>query len=360
MLHVPPQFTVTRIASVPGARELAVSPNGDLYAGTRGGDVYVVRKADAAHPESATVYVHFDDTPAAGVSYANGTLYVGTQHAVWRIENGKPVKIAAVRTGNPPQGSDGDVHTTTSVAADGSTVYASVGSSCNACVETDSTRATVGKIEQGRYVPIARRIRNAIALAINPRSRDLWASDAGQDDLQVPHPYEFIDDVSARKRPVDYGWPFCYEDHRRAPGSHEDCRSVAIPRVVFPAYETPVGAAFYPEHPHGAHAFPAQYRGGIFVTLHGSWHGPAQGLPGFQPPRVVFVPVHGDRPARAVNWKNSSAQWNEFITGYQDGGSDARSGRPTGIAVAPSGDLFVADDQAGAIYRIRFKASANR
>ncbi|MGH8165553.1 MAG: hypothetical protein ACREP1_14600 [Rhodanobacteraceae bacterium] len=28
-------------------------------------------------------------------------------------------------------------------------------------------------------------------------------------------------------------------------------------------------------------------------------------------------------------------------------------GRPTGIAVGPLGDLFVADDQTGAIYRIR-------
>ncbi|MBV9737347.1 MAG: hypothetical protein JO177_04175 [Candidatus Eremiobacteraeota bacterium] len=33
------------------------------------------------------------------------------------------------------------------------------------------------------------------------------------------------------------------------------------------------------------------------------------------------------------------------------GGS--RIGRPTGVAVGPQGDLFVADDQTGNIYRIR-------
>lgn len=356
MLHVPPQFTITQIATVPGARELAISPQGDLYVGTRGEDVYVVRRAEEAHPQSARVYVHVGDAPAAGVAYANGTLYVGTQHAVWRERGGKPEQIAAVRAGSPPAGSDGDVHTTTSVVAGGNALYAGVGSSCNACVETDPTRATVGTIERGRYVPIAKRIRNAIGLAVDPQSRDLWVTNAGQDELPVPHPFEFVDDVSARKQPADYGWPFCYENHRRKPGTHENCSGVAIPQVVFPAYETPIGAVFYPLHPHGARAFPARYDGGLFVTLHGSWHGPAQGLPGFEPPRVVFVPMHGDRPAKPVNWNDPSAQWSDFVSGYQQGGSQERSGRPTGITVGPEGDLFVADDQTGAIYRIRVKA----
>ena len=31
----------------------------------------------------------------------------------------------------------------------------------------------------------------------------------------------------------------------------------------------------------------------------------------------------------------------------------SRIGRPTGVAVGPQGDLFVADDQTGNIYRIR-------
>lgn len=337
MITVPPQFTITQIANVPGARELAFGRNGDLYVGTRGEDVYVVRHAEDAHAENARVYVHFDDTPASGVAFGNGKLYVGTEHAVWEVKNGRPVKLASVRQGDPPPGSDGDVHTTTSVVVDGTTIYASVGSSCNACMEIDPTRASVGKIENGRYVVIAKRIRNAIALAIDPQTHHLWVSNAGQDTLPPGHPYEYFDDVSARHQPVDYGWPDCWELHR--------CPNVAVPKVTFPAYETPVGAVFYPAATKLKYEFPAQYRGGAFVTFHGSWHGPAQGLAGFMPPRVVFVALP------------HAMRWSEFVGGYQHGGTPQREGRPTGITVGPLGDLFVADDETGAIYRIRPKAA---
>ena len=146
---VPSGFTIERIAGVPGARALAFAPDGTLFAGTTGGDVYILPRAGfAAGTAQARVFAHFDDAPAAGVAFANGTLYVGTEHAIWSLayRSGEahpasaPHKLAAVRTGSPPAGSDGDVHTTTSVAAFGDDVYASVGSSCNACVETDSTR----------------------------------------------------------------------------------------------------------------------------------------------------------------------------------------------------------------------------
>jgi|SRR5579884_502188 len=357
MITVPHDFYATRIAAVAGARELAMSPSGDLYVGTRGGDVYVIRRAENTAPGPPAVYVHFDDAPAAGVAFGNGTLYVGTQHAVWAVRNGRAQKLAAVRTGNPPPGSDGDVHATTSIALDGNTIYASVGSSCNACVETDPTRATVGRIDAGRYVPIARRIRNAIALAVDPLTHALWASDAGQDELPAGHPYEFLDDVAAHRLPVDYGWPFCYENRRHKPGTNDSCSHVVVPQAIFPAYETPIGAAFYPSNMRARYAFPQAYAGGAFVTLHGSWHGPAQGLPGYEPPRVVFMPMRDGRPLHAANWNDPTAQWSEFAGGYQQGGTIVRSGRPTGIAVGPLGDLFIADDFSGALYRIRPKAS---
>lgn len=355
MITVPPGFTVSQIATVPSARELAFTRSGDLYVGTSGSTVYIVRRAEDEHPGSARIYVRIDDSPDAGVTYGNDALYVGTQHGIWRVENGKPMKIASVRTGGPPPGSDGDVHTSTSVAFDAGTLYASVGSSCNACIETDRTRATIGKVSNGRYDPIAVHVRNAIALAIDPSTHALWAGNAGQDDLPAGHPYEFFDNVTAHRQPADYGWPFCYENRRRKGGSSQRCAGAVIAQVVFPAYETPIGAVFYPSDVHGRYAFPTRYRGGAFVTLHGSWHGPAQGLAGYEPPRVVFLPMRSGRPQQRVDWSNPSGQWSEFVGGYQNGGTSERSGRPTGIALGPQGDLFVADDQTGAIYRIRPK-----
>jgi glucose/arabinose dehydrogenase len=357
---VPKGFRIERIAGVPGARELAFAPDGNLFVGTRGGDVYIIPHA-GGNSESPRVFAHFDDDPASGVSFDGGYLYVGTEHAVWRVPyrsgelhaNSAPEKLAAVRTGSPPAGSDGDVHTTTSVAVARGHIYASVGSSCNECVETDPTRATVGEVKNGRYVVIAKRIRNAIALAIDPATGSLWASDAGQDELPPGHPYEFLDDVTSHGTSADYGWPFCYEDHKHKPGTNENCDRVALPRVIFPAYETPIGAVFYPQHQRGRFAFPSKYQGGVFVTFHGSWHGPQQGISGFMPPRVVFVPLHGDTPAHAINWNDPSSQWSDFASGYQQGGSPDRAGRPSGITVGPQGALFLGDDQTGSIYRIR-------
>lgn len=353
-LTVPAGFSIAVIANVSGARELAFAPNGDLFVGTEDSGVYIIRAADrtAYAPQR---FVDLPDSPAAGVAfaYANCSLYVGTQFGVYRIgyhrgdgtAQSAPVKIASLRPGGSSD------HTTTSVAVADSTVYASVGSSCNACTETDKTRATVQQMGlNGGASAKAVRIRNAIALAIDPVSHVLWGGGAGQDYLPVRHPYEYIDPITLHSGVVNYGWPQC-EENRHAYSTGADCSHVVIPRVVFSAYETLIGAAFYPLHQGGRYAFPARYRGGLFVTMHGSWHTP-DGCN--VPPRVVFVPMNGDSPKRAVVWNDPRKQWVEFAGGFQPGCSaSSRIGQPTGIAVGPRGSLFVADDRTGNIYRIR-------
>jgi len=350
MPSVPAGFSIQRVATVAGARELALAPNGDLFVGTIGSDVYIVPHADASGAAGMPrIFSHLEDSPAAGVALSGDSLYVGTQFAVWQIPykrgdlraRAAPQKLASVRT----SGVSSD-HVTTSVAVAKGILYASVGSSCNACSpDLDQTRATIGRISGGTYSVIARNIRNAIALTANENTGALWLGNAGQDELPAGHPYEIFDDVFAHSPPVNYGWPSCYENHK---GSN--CNGVAVPRAVLPAYATPIGAVFYPQHPHGRYAFPWRCAGEAFITLHGSWHGPP-----FVAPQVVFVAMHGDSPLTAVSWNDPDKQWSEFAGGYQADGSSRRIGRPTGVAVGPEGDLFVADDDTGAIYRIRPK-----
>lgn len=148
-------------------------------------------------------------------------------------------------------------------------------------------------------------IRNAIAIAVNPQTRTLWAGVAGADDLPLYHPYEIFDAVSLHDDPVDYSWPACYENRKHFEKWSGDCSKTPIPRVVFPAYETPI-----------------------------------EGLTGYVPPRVVFVPMRGDDPDHPVNWNDPTTRWQPFIGGYQIGGTAQRIGRPTGIAVGPDGSLF--------------------
>ena len=346
-LTVPNGFAIEKIASVPGARELAVAPNGDLFVGTSGNAVYVVPDAEK-NPGEPRKFATFDDRPVAGVFLDGETLYAGGQFGVYRIAyrtgdreaRAKPEKIASVRPGG------GSGHSTTTVALAKGVLYASVGSSCNACQESDPTRATVqamtpdGKTMHARAVDI----RNAIALAVEPQTGDVWAGVAGRDDLEHGHPYEIFDAVTAHAGTPDYGWTKCYDD--RKPINGASCANVTLPKVVFPAYDTPIGAAFYPPDQRGAYAFPASYRGGAFVALHGSWHQPPVA------PRVAFVPFKGDQPAKAVDWSNPAAQWTEFGGGCQSSGGE-RGCRPTGVAVGTDGSLFVGDDANGAVYRIR-------
>lgn len=348
-LTVPSGFTVERIASVSSARELAIAPNGDLFIGTLRNAVFIVAHPDTT-PADPHVFVVLPDGPAHGIAFGPGALYVGTQFAVWRIPyksgdqqaSEAPQKIASVRTSGQLRD-----HVTTSVAFWNGVLYASVGSSCDACEpELDKTRATIqamGPDGQDMH-PVAVHVRNAIALAPNPSTGSVWFGGAGQDELPPGHPYEQVDPFTLHSGVPNYGWPGCYED-RRSDG--HDCRSMTVARVSLPAYVTPIGMAFYPQQPAGAHAFPAQYRGGLFIGTHGSWHRP------LRPPRVLFVPMHGDDPATKVDWSDPDRQWRQFVGGFQNA-NGRREARATGIAVGKDGDLYVGDDYGNAVYRVRY------
>lgn len=355
-------FASSTIANVSGARELAGLPNGDLLVGTSGNTLVVVPNAEAAGSAGAPqIFIDLPDAPAQGIALSpdHAWIYAATEYNVYRIpyksgDRSEPSSsaqhIASVRTGPVSPGSDGDVHITSSVAATATTIYVGVGSSCNACVEVDPTRATIQamNIDGSNMHTRATRIRNAIALTINPKTATLWAGGAGQDKIPYDHPYEFMDAVTLESgQPIDYGWPDC-EENRHAYTSGADCSKVAEPIVEFPAYATHIGATFYPAGGSGKYRFPSSYAGALFVTSHGSWHCCPS-----TPPDVAYVPMNGDAPSTPVDWSDPSKQWKAFMWGFGSTSGTGYIGRPTGIAVGSQGSIFVADDANGAIYRIR-------
>lgn len=383
-LTVPGGLIIQTIANVGGARELVGLPNGDLLVGTTGSSVYIVPNAESSGAAGAPkVFATVNEAvpanePSTGINNAEGvafsastcTIFIATEYHVWST----PYKdgdltaenlqaIATVRTGPTANPGDGDYHTSTSVAVSGSTLYASMGSSCNGCTgETDSQRAAIWKMSlSGSGMTLfAAHIRNAIALAVDPASGHVWAGGAGQDDLATYHPYEFMDDATAAAASAggvaNYGWPYCEENHvlyNTGTGAPANCNAQAQPLIEFPAYITHIGAVFYPSNPTGSYALSSQYRGALIVTSHGSWHTPTGSCT--LAPEVDYVPMSGDTPVTAMtNWGANSptAQYSSLVTGFQSG-CTSRIGRATGVTVGSQGSLFIGDDQAGLVYRIR-------
>jgi glucose/arabinose dehydrogenase len=85
--------------------------------------------------------------------------------------------------------------------------------------------------------------------------------------------------------------------------------------------------------------FPAEYRNQIFIAEHGSWNRSKK--IGY---RISLVRV---KDGRAIGYET-------FASGWLQG--ESAWGRPADVLVLPDGSLLVADDQAGAIYRIRYGA----
>lgn len=358
-LTVASGFKMEVVASIDSARELAALPNGDLLVATGGSAMYIIPNAEAdGAPGKSAKFADAQDGAPAGVTYVPTTcaIYWGTNQGVWKAtyKDGDltgdfgSAPIAKVRQGTPTPGSDGDVHQTTSVAFSNGTLYASVGSGCNACTEVDPTRATIQQMnaDGSNMTTKGARIRNAIAITTNPDTGTVWAGGAGQDSLPTGHPYEFFDALTSHDGQADYGWPDCEENHN-AYGSGADCTNTVQPLIEFTAYSTLIGAAFYSKNQGGSHAFPAPYKGGVFISNHGSWHtGSVNGY--FSPPRLAFVAMNGDTPVTPVDWNDPTKQWAPFVDGWSQG-----TARATGVAVGSKGSLFVADDHNGYVYRIR-------
>jgi glucose/arabinose dehydrogenase len=213
-------------------------------------------------------------------------------------------------------------------------LYVSIGSSCNVCVETDPHRASVWVYNPDgsdghRYVY---GLRNAVGMAINPITHEIWVTNNGRDLLGDNTPPETI---YALREGANYGWPSCHAGDIIDPdfGSPGACNGVEQPLVKMQAHSAPLGLAFYT-----AKEFPASYRG-LFVAFHGSWN---RSVPtGY---KVIFLPLDSAG--------HIAGPPQDFATGWLHNGT--MSGRPVGLAVGPDGALYVSDDSAGLVYRISY------
>jgi hypothetical protein len=373
-LSVPHGFTVQLFASgLSGPRLMRTAPNGDVFiAETRRGRIRVLRAADgASEPSQMAIYAEGLSGPFGIAFYPQGPdprwVYVGNLNSVVRFpyRNGDLIARGPAEVVVPRLAGSTGGHTTRDVvfSLDGQRMFISVGSGSNVAETmqvkspseirlwaaahgmgeawgTEERRADILETDPEGHQPaeiFATGIRNAVGLAVNPATGELWAStnerDALGDDL-VP------DYVTHVRKGGFYGWPWYYL------GDHEDPRHanerpglgahVTVPDVLVQSHSAPLQMVFYTAMS-GVAAFPAEYRGEAFVALHGSWN------------RRIRT---GSKVVR-VRFRNGAptGDYEDFLTGFvvDDGHV---WGRPVGVAVAHDGALLVTDDANDTVWRV--------
>ncbi|RZA33597.1 MAG: YbhB/YbcL family Raf kinase inhibitor-like protein [Lysobacteraceae bacterium] len=340
-LEVPQGFSIRPFATgLLNVRAIAVAPDGAVYATRRDqGDVILLRDADGDGRADGPARQVAHRPGAHGLAIHEGKLYLATVREVFvaPIAADGGLGELTMLIGDLP---DGGQHPNRTLAfgPDGM-LYISIGSTCNACNETNPESATLLRVSpDGRSRTIfASGLRNTIGFDWEPATGELWGMDHGIDQLGDDIQPEELNLLRKGKR---YGWPHVFAEgginpQSTPPGgiSKEQWRQMSVPMTLgYTAHAAPMQMLFY----RGAN-FPEQYRGSAFVTMRGSWNRkPASGY------ELVRIPFRNGRPGPAES----------FVTGFLSDGGTTHFARPMGLAMAADGALLMGDDANGVIYRI--------
>jgi len=174
---------------------------------------------------------------------------------------------------------------------------------------------------------------------VDPDTGELWASTNERDGLGD----DLVPDYITRVKAGGFcGWSWYYmgghEDPRHAGERPDLAGKTIVPDVLLQSHSAPLERCFYTATT-GPAAFPAEYRGDVFVAFHGSWNRSSR--TGY---KVVRVRLDHGVP---------TGEYVDFLTGFV---VDNRSvwGRPVGVAVAHDGALLVTEDGNGTLWRVSY------
>jgi glucose/arabinose dehydrogenase len=404
-LSLPPGFCATVFADDLGhARHMAVAADGTVYVNTwsgryyRGGDAppaggFLVALRDADGDGRAETVRRFGPTQAegsaggTGIALYSGGLYAEMNDKIVRypLTAGQLVPTTAsvtVLSGMPLTG-DHPMHPFAIDRTGG--MFVNSGSPSNACqhenrqagspgkapCEELATRAGIWRYDAAktdqRFTPAGRfasGIRNAGGISFDTAGH-MYAVQHGRDQLSQNWPALYraeqgpvlpSEELMAPAQGDDFGWPACYYDGDQgklvlAPEYGGDggkavgvCAGKKPPVAAFPAHWAPNDVMAY-----GGGSFPAAYRSGVFIAFHGSWNRAPAPQDGY---KVVFQPLADGRPSgRYIVFADG------FAGAFKEPGRAAA--RPAGLAMAPDGALYIADDVHGRIWRVTYRGDAN-
>jgi glucose/arabinose dehydrogenase len=347
----PAGFKVELYASgLDNPRWLRTAPNGDIFlAEMEPGRIRVFRgMTNDGKPEESAIFASGLKRPYGIAFYPPGPdpqwVYIGAETELLRF----PYHNGDLKASGPSQhiaDFPGGGHDTRAVefSRDGKRLFVAVGSRSNVDdPETNPDEKGRADIlvcdpENCQLKVYAYGIRNAGGgIAVNPQTGELWCSvnerDALGDNL-VPDYITHIEEGGF------YGWPWWYIGGHQDPrhkGKHPELKDkVIVPDVLLQPHNASLEFTFYESD-----KFPAEYRGDIFASEHGSWNKAVRA--GYE---VIRVPLH--------QTGHATGEYQDFLTGFvlPDGHV---WGRPVGITVAPDGSLLVSDDGSNSIWRVSY------
>lgn len=337
-LELPDGFTVSIFtAKVPNARQMALSPAGVLFVGSRSaGVVYAVVDRDEDYIADDVHVIASDLYMPSGLAFRNGSLYVAEVHRILRFDDVEKklndrLKPVIVYDELPTH----DHHGWKFIAfGPDDRLYVPVGAPCNVCEVQPPFGSILRMRADGTDVEVyARGIRNSVGFDWHPVSAALWFSDNGRDWMGDNLP---PGELNRAARPdLHFGFPYVHGDDIADPeyGDGHEPADYTPPAHNLDAHVAPLGIEFYT-----GEQFPESFRHALFVAEHGSWN--RRRKIGY---RVMVARVGEDGQVLA---------YEPFITGWLNG--EANWGRPVDIEVMPDGTMLISDDQAGAIYRISY------
>lgn len=337
-LRLPPGFRASIYTdAVPDARQIARSPNGVLFVGTRkDGKVYAAVDEDQDGTADRVHVIAEDLFLPSGVAFRDGALYVAEVNRILRFDGIE----AHLEDPSPPvvvyDKLPGEAHHGWKFIAFGpdGKLYVPVGAPCNVCARPEPFGTLLQMNPDGSDVQVyARGIRNSVGFAWHPRTHELWFTDNGRDWLGDDQPACELNRVTEPGQ--HFGFPYVHGGDIPDPdfGSGKDPADYVGPVQKLGPHVAPLGLLFYT-----GRQFPADYRGAVLIAEHGSWNRTEK--IGY---RIMKVVLADD---------GSAASYEPFITGWLTG--DRAWGRPVDLLQLPDGAILISDDQAGAVYRVSY------
>jgi Raf kinase inhibitor-like YbhB/YbcL family protein len=343
-LRLAPGFEIDVFAEgLINPRMIAVAEDGTVYVTRRSvGDVVMLRdedgdgRADLQRPVAQRPMMH-------GVAVDGDTVWLTTVEDVYRAPrraDGTLGPLERVISDLPAGGQHPNRMVV--VGPDGG-LFLSVGSTCNACGETDPENATILRAEpDGSHRAIfASGLRNTIGYGFHPQTGALWGMDHGIDWLGDNEQHEELNRIEEGRK---YGWPYVYGEGQANPQDYPpngitmgEWRAQSTnPVGLYVPHAAPMQMAFY-----DGDAFPEAYRGDAFVAMRGSWNrNPPSGY------EVLRIDFENGEPAA----------FEPLVAGFlmEEGDGWGQMGRLAGLAQTPDGALLLSDDANGVIYRISY------